>query len=128
EPIRQGDLGFAIGISAHGAVVEVLHIGRFNEGVNEVFIFRIERMINLEAATGLFDHTGNSHLAAEVACIAGVALSVKRMATREVAGIDSDAAGTFAHAKAAHCIVDVRFADYTDAPTAASIAVNAGGI
>lgn len=48
EVFGQLDEGFAAGIRRHIAVVDVHHVRRFDEGVREIFVFGIKRVIYFE--------------------------------------------------------------------------------
>src|SRR5208283_1550395 len=51
EPIWQGDGCQAGAVRRDVTVVDVFHIRRFHEGVVEVLVFRIERVIDFERPT-----------------------------------------------------------------------------
>jgi hypothetical protein len=48
EVFGQLDEGIAIGIRRRIAVIDIHHVRRFDERVREIFVFGIERVIDLE--------------------------------------------------------------------------------
>jgi hypothetical protein len=48
KPFRQLDDRFTLRIGCDDAVVDVLHLGRFNGGVHQVLVRRVERMVDFE--------------------------------------------------------------------------------
>jgi hypothetical protein len=67
EPRGHGDDGRTAAIRDRIAVVDVHHVGRFDEGVVEILVSRIERMIDLERAAGFLEIASNTYGALEVA-------------------------------------------------------------
>src|SRR4030095_14553630 len=65
EPIWQRNHGGAVFAEGDDAVVDVHHIGRFDERVIQVFVFGIERMVNLERAHGFRKGPGDIDLSDE---------------------------------------------------------------
>src|SRR5262249_13391585 len=65
EVIGQSHGRFAVGAGRYDAVVDVHHIGRFDERVVEIFVGRIERMVNLERAAEFREVADDVHVAAE---------------------------------------------------------------
>lgn len=59
EILGQGDPDFAIRVHRGDAVVDVHHVGRFDEGVVEIFVSGIERIVDFERAAALGDIAGN---------------------------------------------------------------------
>src|SRR6185295_18338932 len=49
EPTGQADPRLTITVQRHDAIVNVHHVGTFHEGVSEVFVGRIERVVDLES-------------------------------------------------------------------------------
>src|SRR5262245_29859638 len=99
EPIRQDYFGCALAIERDDAVVDVHHIGRFDDRVREVFVFGIERMVDLERAGGLRQEPCHVNPADEITGIAagtvGSAKHTKIDAVR-VGGIADDAPADWA--------------------------------
>lgn len=58
--IRQADAGFASAVQGYNAIIDILHIGRFNEGMRQGFIFRIKRVVNFERTSRFGERTGNA--------------------------------------------------------------------
>src|SRR5580698_246141 len=67
EPGRHADDGGSAAIRGDVAVVDVQHVGRLDEGVVEVFVRRIQRMIDFEGAAGFTDTAINLDCAVKVA-------------------------------------------------------------
>src|SRR5439155_18980086 len=57
EPIGQADPRLAIAVQRHDAIVNVHHVGTFHEGVSEVFVGRIERVVDLESPGQQIPHS-----------------------------------------------------------------------
>jgi hypothetical protein len=66
KPCRHRDNCRATAVCDDVAVINVHHVGRFDEGVVEIFIGRIEWMIDLKGAPGLAEIAGNVHVASEI--------------------------------------------------------------
>src|SRR5580698_6382940 len=66
EPHGHADDGCAAAVGDGIAVIDIHHVGRFDEGMVEVFIRGIERMIDLEGTTGLAERANNVHIALEI--------------------------------------------------------------
>jgi hypothetical protein len=66
EVIRQCDYRLAIPISRDVAVLDVHHVRGFDEGVVEVFVFGVERVVYLERAGSFLESARNSHIPAEI--------------------------------------------------------------
>ncbi len=71
KPIRQMNYGIALRIGDHVAVVDVHHVRRFDEGVVEVLIGGIERVIDLERTAGFGEFAVNIHVSVEPRSPAG---------------------------------------------------------
>src|SRR5580700_12011142 len=56
----------ATAIGEHRTVVNVHHVRRFHEGVVEILVGRIERVIDLKGAAGLGDTAADHHIAIEL--------------------------------------------------------------
>src|SRR5580658_4198880 len=67
EPRGHGDDGCAAAIGDDVAVVDVHHVGRFDEGMVEILSRRVERMIDFERAAGLGKSSKNFHITVEIA-------------------------------------------------------------
>src|ERR1700691_1120375 len=67
KPRGHRDGGCAAAVGERVAIVNVHHVGGFHEGMIEIFIGRIERMIDLEGAAALAEAAGNLHVAVEIA-------------------------------------------------------------
>jgi hypothetical protein len=65
----QKDGGQAVFVGDHIAVVNVHLVGRFDEGVVEILVRRIERVVDLEGATTFAEAAADRNIPAEV-CIA----------------------------------------------------------
>src|SRR4029077_11762862 len=65
EIIWQGHHRLTLFIQGHGAVIDVLHVGRLNKGVVEVFVRRISGVIDLEGAATLSEIAIYLNIAAE---------------------------------------------------------------
>src|SRR5580693_6145144 len=74
EPRGHGDDGCAAAIGDDVAVVDVHHVGRFDEGMIKILIRRVERMIDLKRAAGFTENACDVHVAREIAGVAPVAL------------------------------------------------------
>jgi hypothetical protein len=70
EVLRHFDDGIPVVIGNYSAVVDVLHVRRFNEGVIEVLVFRIDWMIYLERAASFREIARYIDIAYKMACIA----------------------------------------------------------
>src|SRR6266496_2443825 len=57
---------FAIGIEHYPSVIDVFHIGRLDEGVGKILLFRIKWMVNLEAAAEFVYSPKNRDIALEI--------------------------------------------------------------
>ena len=66
EPIRQGYKRFSTLIQCRYAVVDVHHVGRFDEGVGKVLVCRIERIVDLERAAALGQSAGDIEIAIDL--------------------------------------------------------------
>src|SRR5204862_2146904 len=85
EPVGQCDGGGAGIVENRHAVVNVLHVGGFDEGVVEVLVGGVEGVIDLEGAAGLGEGAGDVYATGKVAGVAeGVAAAV--------GAVDADAA------------------------------------
>src|ERR1700733_318391 len=73
EPRGHGDDGCATAVGDHVAVVDVHHVGRFDEGVVEIFVRGIEWMIDLKGAAGFAERASNIHVAIEIAGVKSAA-------------------------------------------------------
>src|SRR5271170_6714461 len=77
KPFWQLDDRLAAGVSGYGAVVDVLHLRRFDGGVREIFVGWIERMVYIHYRRGLITAILYENAALEIASI------VKGDATQE---------------------------------------------
>src|ERR1700722_2685322 len=71
EPRGHANDGCAAAIGDDGAVVDVLHVGRFDEGVVQILIGGVEWMIDLKGAARFADVSLHSHLAIERTSVPG---------------------------------------------------------
>src|SRR5205085_10260534 len=77
EPGRHGDGGFPVSVGGDVAVVDVHHVGALHEGVVQVLVRRVQRIVYLEGAASLREvaghvqAAGNHHVAVEYTCGAG---------------------------------------------------------
>src|ERR1700691_231526 len=62
EPIWHRHDGSVAGVGDDCAVVNVLHVRRFDEGVVEVFVGGIERMIDFEGASGFAESASDLYI------------------------------------------------------------------
>src|SRR6202041_1237204 len=65
EPFRKGDESVALGVGDYVAVVDVHHVGRLHKRVIEVFVRRIERMVDLERTAILREIPIDIHVSVE---------------------------------------------------------------
>src|SRR5215471_7829087 len=63
EPFRQFDDRFSSGIQSNHTIIDVHHVGRFDERMIQVLVRRIGWMINLERATALRQVAGDRDIA-----------------------------------------------------------------
>jgi hypothetical protein len=68
EPIGKRDHGFTVGVKHHVAVVNVQHVGRFHERVIEIFVRRVQRMVDLEGTGILEQGPVNIDVAPKIPC------------------------------------------------------------
>src|SRR5260370_2562774 len=66
EPVGQGHGGVAARVGGDVAVVDVHHVGGFDEGVRKIFVGRVEGMVNLERAAALGEVADHVYAAALV--------------------------------------------------------------
>ena len=67
EPRGHADGGCAAAVGNDVAVVNVHHVGRFDERVVEIFVGGVEGMIDLESAAGFAEIAFDLHIASEKA-------------------------------------------------------------
>src|SRR5208337_639500 len=87
KPLRQLNGRMALTIGGDVPVVDVLHLGRFDRGVNEIFVGRIQGMIDLEVLRPGSDFAGNVNVAVEnsgiaAACVCVYSISFTRSSNR----------------------------------------------
>src|SRR5437899_2861956 len=75
KPIRERDNGLTVRSEDDDAIIDILHVRALDEGVIEVLVGRIERMINLERPSSFAQRPDNLDIAREMARFAAVALS-----------------------------------------------------
>jgi hypothetical protein len=63
EPAGQRDRGVAPAVGDDGAVVDVFHVRGFDEGVIQVLVGRVQRMVDLERSAGLGKIAVHQHIA-----------------------------------------------------------------
>src|SRR5450755_246858 len=95
EPFRQRDHGVALLIRDHVAVVDVHHVRGLDEGVRQVLVGGIERVIDLERAAGFGKGTVDEHISQEVPGEAPTLIFGNQSITRpSVEGINAVPTGT----------------------------------
>ena len=53
KPLRQFDHCLTTGVGGHVAIIDVLHLGRFDGGVEQIFVGWIQRMVDVHRRRGL---------------------------------------------------------------------------
>src|SRR5579859_8238851 len=66
EPVRQCDHSLALAIESNHAIVDIHHVGALDEGVVEVFVGRIERMIDHKRPSSLGKRAQHMHVPARI--------------------------------------------------------------
>src|SRR3984885_4088333 len=132
EPCGHADDGCAAAIGDDGAVVDILHIGRFDEGVVQILVGGVEWMIDLKGAARFAEVSIHFHLAIERTGFSGaLAYGVNPRASGELAcstvgldGVATDGAGTAGShdAQASEAPNAISVASVSHAPAASPVA------
>src|SRR5580698_3928151 len=70
EPRGHADYGCPAAVGDDSPVVDIHHVGRFDEGVIQVLVSGIQRVIDFEGAAAFAERAVNLHIAEEIAGIA----------------------------------------------------------
>src|SRR3984957_5453224 len=106
EPRGHADHRCAAAVGDDVTVIDIHHVGRFDEGMIEIFVRRIERMIDLKGAAGL----------AETASDGNVALEISRVRTTGAGGVNSNATSAGTVLSRAPVCVNAVTADFASPP------------
>src|SRR5205085_10674863 len=109
------------------AVVDVHHVWRFNEGMREVLISRVERVINLERAARLREEAQHTNIPGEVAGITAGAQAPDSESGSPVIRLSDHAVAIHACTRprhASHLSAATRRAHYAEAADAGAFHAN----
>ena len=106
EPLRQLDDRLAAGVEYGDAIVDVLHVGALDGGVHEIFVRRIQRVIDFERLRASSQHTAHVHLAREVPRVTAAAFAVNRECDGAGVGDAMNPVSIHPRALAAHAIAN----------------------
>src|SRR5579863_2218244 len=84
EPLRHLNDGLAVRIERCHTVINVLHVGRLDEGVVEIFVSRIERMVNLERPPIFGKVAVDENVASKIAGQAAARVGINAITTCKV--------------------------------------------